>query len=71
MTATNPLKHKMKPKFDNSLQMKSAKDIDRIMSYYDPDVVFFDVKPPFQTNGADAFAAFGRVLALFPQTPSE
>lgn len=31
-----------------------AKDLDQIMSSYAPDVIFFDVKPPFQTQGVDA-----------------
>jgi uncharacterized protein (TIGR02246 family) len=32
-----------------------AKDLDRIMDSYSPDVVVFDVKPPLQIRGADAF----------------
>ena len=31
-----------------------AKDLDRIIAHYATDVIFFDVKPPFQTRGADA-----------------
>lgn len=31
-----------------------AKEVDRIMSLYVPDVVFYDCKPPFQTKGTDA-----------------
>jgi ketosteroid isomerase-like protein len=31
-----------------------AKDVDRIMAYYTTDVIYFDCKPPFQTQGADA-----------------
>jgi len=61
----------MKPK-DNSLQMKqvpSALKIDRIMSYT-PDVVF-DVKPPFQTNGADALRRIWEECLPYFQTPSE
>lgn len=30
-----------------------AKDVDCIMAHYAPDVVIFEVKPPFQTRGAD------------------
>jgi len=32
-----------------------AKDVDRIMSFYAPDVIVFNVRPPFQTKGADAW----------------
>ncbi|MBV9388316.1 MAG: SgcJ/EcaC family oxidoreductase [Chroococcidiopsidaceae cyanobacterium CP_BM_ER_R8_30] len=46
-----------------------AKDVDRIMSYYDRDVVFFDVKPPFQTNGADALRRiWEECLPYFPDS---
>jgi uncharacterized protein (TIGR02246 family) len=31
-----------------------AKDLDRIIAHYTTDVIFFDVKSPFQTRGADA-----------------
>jgi uncharacterized protein (TIGR02246 family) len=33
----------------------SDKDMDRVMAHYAPDVVVFDVKPPFQITGADAW----------------
>jgi len=65
----------MKPKFDIIADEASAicaKDIDRIMSYYDPDVVFFDVKPPFQTNGADALRRiWEECLPYFPDSFGE
>jgi len=32
-----------------------AKDLDRLMNHYAADVVIFDVKPPFQTTGAEAW----------------
>lgn len=32
-----------------------AKDLDRLMENYAADVVVFDVKPPFQTYGAETF----------------
>ncbi len=32
-----------------------AKDMDRLMKLYAAEVVVFDVKPPFQTTGADAW----------------
>jgi ketosteroid isomerase-like protein len=32
-----------------------AKNLDRLMHHYAADVVVFDVKPPFQTTGAEAW----------------
>jgi ketosteroid isomerase-like protein len=34
-----------------------AKDIDRLMSVYSPDIVYFDVVPPLQFTGSDAVRA--------------
>jgi uncharacterized protein (TIGR02246 family) len=34
-----------------------AKDIDRLMSLYSPDIVYFDVGPPLQHTGSDAVRA--------------
>jgi ketosteroid isomerase-like protein len=34
-----------------------AKDIDRLMSHYSPDIVYFDVVPPLQFTGSDAVRA--------------
>jgi ketosteroid isomerase-like protein len=34
-----------------------AKDIDRLMSLYSPDIVYFDVVPPLQFTGSDAVRA--------------
>ena len=41
-----------------------AKDLDRLMNHYATDVVVFEVKPPFQTKGADAIQFAGVCLAL-------
>ncbi|MCA1852834.1 MAG: DUF1428 family protein [Beggiatoa sp.] len=41
-----------------------AKDLDRLMNHYATDVVVFEVKPPFQTKGADAVQFAGVCLAL-------
>lgn len=44
-----------------------AKDIDRIMFHYTADVIFFDCKPPFQTQGAAAFRRiWEECLPCFP-----
>lgn len=32
-----------------------ARDVDRLLSHYAPDVLFFDAVPPFQHRGADAY----------------
>jgi len=42
-----------------------AKDIDRIVLLR-PDVVFFDVKPPFQNQWCRCLAAWEECFALFP-----
>jgi ketosteroid isomerase-like protein len=34
-----------------------AKDIDRLMSLYSPDIVYFDVVPPLQFTGSDTVRA--------------
>lgn len=46
-----------------------AKNVPRIMACYAPDVVFFDVKPPFQIRGADDFRLiWEQCLPCFPDT---
>jgi ketosteroid isomerase-like protein len=39
----------------DQLSAIGAKDLDRLMHHYAADVVVFDVKPPFQTTGAEAW----------------
>jgi ketosteroid isomerase-like protein len=55
MTKTNP---DTRSEVGALLQLQSkvmgAKDIDRLMALYAPDVVYFDVVPPLQFVGADA-----------------
>lgn len=38
---------------DNRVEAVRAKDIDRLMSLYSPDIVYFDIIPPHQFTGAD------------------
>ena len=38
----------------HSIRGDLAKDIDRLMSLYSPDIVYFDLVPPLQYVGADA-----------------
>ncbi|MGL5063133.1 MAG: YybH family protein, partial [Microcoleus sp.] len=46
-----------------------AKDLDRIMANYAQDVIIFDVKPPFQIKGADAFRRmWEECLPCFPDS---
>ncbi|HLW61522.1 MAG TPA: nuclear transport factor 2 family protein [bacterium] len=52
---------------DDQMRAIRAKDLDRLMSHYAADVVVFNLRPPFQIQGAEAW---GRVweagLAHFP-----
>src|SRR5262245_6566314 len=44
-----------------------AKDLDRLMAFYAADAVLFDVKPPFQTDGAAAWRrTWEACLPYFP-----
>jgi uncharacterized protein (TIGR02246 family) len=44
-----------------------ARDLDRLMQHYAPDVVFFDAVPPHQHRGADAYRQTWE--AMFPFLP--
>jgi ketosteroid isomerase-like protein len=48
---------------DNQSEAIRTKDVDRLMSLYSPDVVYFDVVPPLQYAGAAALR--GRFLQWF------
>jgi ketosteroid isomerase-like protein len=48
---------------DNRSEAVRIKDIDRLMSLYSPDVVYFDVVPGLQFTGAAALGA--RVVQWF------
>ena len=46
-----------------------AKDLDRLMTHYAAEVVIFDVKPPFQTTGAEAWRrTWEACLPYFPDS---
>ena len=52
---------------DDQMSAICARDLDRIMNPYAADVVVFDVKPPFQTKGADAWQrTWEACLPYFP-----
>jgi uncharacterized protein (TIGR02246 family) len=53
----------VKALFDNQFEAMRTKNIDRLMSLYFPDVVYFDVVPPLQYVGAAALR--GRFLQWF------
>jgi hypothetical protein len=40
---------------DNWAKAVRAKDIDALMSHYTPDILVFDLAPPLQYNGIDAY----------------
>ena len=42
---------------DSRVEACRARDIDRLMSLYSPDIVYFDIIPPHQFVGADAVRA--------------
>jgi uncharacterized protein (TIGR02246 family) len=40
---------------DNWVKALRSKDVDAVMSHYAPDIVVFDLAPPLQYTGADAY----------------
>ena len=48
---------------DSRSEAVRTKDIDRLMSLYSPDIVYFDVVPPLQYTGSAALR--GRFLEWF------
>lgn len=40
---------------DSLVQALRAKDINALMAHYAPDIVTFDLRPPLQVHGADAY----------------
>jgi ketosteroid isomerase-like protein len=44
----------VKELLDSQVAAMRAKDIDRLMSFYSPDIVYFDVVPPLQYVGSAA-----------------
>jgi ketosteroid isomerase-like protein len=44
----------VKALLDGQVEAMRTKDLDRLMSYYSPDVVYFDVVPPMQYVGSAA-----------------
>lgn len=48
---------------DSRSEAMRIKDIDRLMSVYSPDIIYFDLVPPLQYTGSDALR--GRFLHWF------
>src|SRR4051812_11710523 len=42
-----------------------ARDLDRLMQHYAPDVVFFDAVPPYEHRGAEAYRATWEAMFAF------
>lgn len=42
----------------------SAKDIERVMSFFAPDVVSFDLAPPLRYSGSDSNVDVGKEASL-------
>ena len=64
---------RIRERVDALAQALRAKDIDGLMAHYAPDVVTFDVLPPAQVQGADAYrknfeAWFASVSGPCPNT---
>jgi ketosteroid isomerase-like protein len=51
---------------ENQAEAMRAKDLDLLMTFYSPDIVYFDVVPPLRFVGAEALRGrFGRWFAGF------
>ena len=56
----------LRKRIDELAQAIRDKDIERLMNFYARDVVVFDVRPPLDTRGADAYRQnFERWFAAF------
>jgi uncharacterized protein (TIGR02246 family) len=52
---------------DEQINAICSKDLDRLMKLYAEDFIAFDAKPPFQTNGPDAWReTWAACLPYFP-----
>ena len=57
----------IKKVIEEGVKAISAKDLDRVMTMYAPDLVSFDIVPPLQYVGADTYRKhWGEALASFP-----
>jgi ketosteroid isomerase-like protein len=61
--AMDAIQSEVRALLDRQSEAMRSKDIDRLMSLYSPDIVYFDVVPPLQYAGAAALR--GRFLQWF------
>ena len=56
-TTTTPTREdsQIRQRMDALAQALRAKDINELMAYYAPDIVTFDLRPPLQVQGVDAY----------------
>lgn len=60
-------KAEIKKLIDDFMAAFCAKDVKKMLSFYAPDVVVYDVKPPWQTKGAVAWRhAWEACIGYFP-----
>jgi ketosteroid isomerase-like protein len=61
--AMDAAQSELRARLESQSEAMGTKDIERLMSFYSPDVVYFDVVPPLQFAGAAALR--GRFLQWF------
>jgi uncharacterized protein (TIGR02246 family) len=67
--ASSPDQADIKKLIEEQVKAICAKDVERIMKNYAPDVTAFDVKPPTQIRGVEAWRrTWAECLPYFPQT---
>jgi ketosteroid isomerase-like protein len=55
---------------DNRSEAISTGDLDRLMSFYSPDIVYFDIVPPLQYVGSVALRERFRTGSMALRAPS-
>jgi ketosteroid isomerase-like protein len=64
--AASSVEDKLRRRIEELAQAIRDKDVDRLMAFYARDVVVFDVRPPLNTRGAEAYRKnFEAWFALF------
>ncbi len=67
MTTDRPDEAQIRQLIDDWRIALCARDLDRLMQHYAPDVLFFDAVPPYQHRGADAYCRTWE--AMLPYLP--
>ena len=69
MIAANTIETQIQQLISAQQRAICAKDVERIMSHYASEVIMFDVKPPFQTEGKAAIRqVWENCLPYFPDS---